>query len=90
MGSLTKSVKAPMPAPVQTVYVPAPTVSTPTPTPSPATPAPTEEQIKTQSRSDNLLRRVRGTLGTVLTGFRGVLGLANDTNAAPRKNLLGE
>lgn len=87
MGSLTKSVKAPTPAPVQTVYVPAPTVSTPTPE---TTPTPTDEQIKTQSRTDNLLRRVRGTLGTVLTGFRGVLGLTNDTNASPRKNLLGE
>jgi hypothetical protein len=84
MGSLTKSVKAPTPAPVQTVYVPAPAVSTPTPE------TPTDEQIKTQNRADNLLRRVRGTIGTVLTGFRGVLGLKNDTNAPTRKNLLGE
>lgn len=88
MGSLTKSVKAPTPAPVQTVYVPVPAVSTLIPETS--SPTPTDEQIKTQNRTDNLLRRVRGTIGTVLTGFRGVLGLKNDTNAPARKNLLGE
>lgn len=89
MGSLTKSVKAPTPV-VQTVYVPSSSSGSET-TPassSPAVPVETDEQVQSRSRTENLLRRARGTLGTVLTGFRGILGL-ND-NASPRKNLLGE
>ncbi len=47
-----------------------------------------EEQTQSKARADNLLRRSRGRLGTVLTGFSGFLS----QNAAPsaRKSLLGE
>ena len=45
------------------------------------------EEAQRLAREDNLLRRSRGRLGTVLTGFNGLLEKA----AAPvRKTLLGE
>lgn len=47
-----------------------------------------EEQQEAQRRSENLLRRTRGRLGTVLTGFRGILSPSE--NSGQRKTLLGE
>jgi hypothetical protein len=45
-----------------------------------------EETAKT--RAENVLRRSRSTIGTVLTSFKGILG---ENNAIPqRKSLLGE
>ncbi|MCB9996624.1 MAG: hypothetical protein H6869_09330 [Rhodospirillales bacterium] len=45
------------------------------------------EEATRLAREDNLLRRSRGRLGTVLTGFSGVLSQAA---RAGRKTLLGE
>lgn len=50
------------------------------------------EEEKTEAvnkeREQNLLRRARGTLGTVMTGFRGLL--AQSDPSGQRKSLLGE
>ena len=64
---------------------------TPPPPPPPPPPAAgseaTPEEKAADQRKQNLLQRARGQFGTVLTGFRGLLGL----NTAPaRKTLLGE
>ncbi len=47
----------------------------------------TDEQ-KSENRTQNLLRRDRSRIGTILSGFRGVLGLSDE--APSRKSLLGE
>lgn len=96
MGSLASRPKVPDVQPVQYIYVP-PATSTPAPTTSVntgstatgtiTTPAPTEEEVKANARSQNLLERRRGGFSTVLTSFRGLL---NDTVNGARKTLLGE
>jgi hypothetical protein len=80
--------------PQQVVYVTSPA------SPSPAKSAPSapadaapDEQNKTDDqisaeKAENLLRRNRSRLGTVLTSFRGILG--QNGMAASRKTLLGE
>lgn len=85
MGDITDRPKAPKP---QVVYVPQ-YVSTPAPAGGTTnnndnneTPA-TEEQ-----REKNLLSRSRSRLGTILTGFRGILAPSENENQ--RKTLLGE
>jgi hypothetical protein len=85
MGDITDRPKAPKP---QVVYVPqymhtpaAPAGGT-TNNNDNETPA-TEEQ-----REKNLLSRSRSRLGTILTGFRGIL--APSENESQRKTLLGE
>lgn len=89
MGSITQAPKAPAAASPQVIYY---TPSTPSSVPE--TPADTggnegaTPQDKSQTRAQNLLRRDRGRLGTILTGFRGILGLSDD--APGRKTLLGE
>lgn len=96
MGSLSKAPKAPAPAAAQptVIYVPAPAPSSGgSSAPAPEennteTPAVTPEEEGNARRVETLLRRERGRLGTILTGFRGVLGLSND--APQRKTLLGE
>lgn len=50
-------------------------------------PEKTPEQVETE-KAENLLRRNRSRLGTVLTSFRGILS-QNDLSSA-RKTLLGE
>ncbi len=83
MGSLSSSPKAP-PQP-QIVSVPTQT------TPVATTQSPTEEDIAnqaSQTRQDSLLRRARGRLGTITTGFQGFLSDGNTQNN--RKTLLGE
>lgn len=60
----------------------------------PATPVDTgpseEEKIEAvnKERESNLLRRARGTLGTVMNGFRGLLSQSDQSGQ--RKSLLGE
>ncbi len=72
-------------APQVVYYQPAP-VYTP---PAEAGPSEEEKAATTQKeREKNLLRRARGTIGTVLNGFRGILSPSEST--APRKSLLGE
>jgi hypothetical protein len=86
MGSITQAPKAPAAASPQVIYY---TPSTPY-TADPATPTDngSTPQQQSETRAQNLLRRDRGRLGTILTGFRGILGLSNDTPS--RKTLLGE
>ena len=48
-----------------------------------------EQDLASESRQESLLRRSRGRLGTILTGFRGFLNSSN-TDAETRKTLLGE
>jgi hypothetical protein len=86
MGDITDRPKAPKP---QVVYVPqyvyrpaAPAGGTTNNNDNKETPA-TEEQ-----REKNLLSRSRSRLGTILTGFRGIL--APSENESQRKTLLGE
>lgn len=81
MAGLTKRPKIPK-QPTQVVqYVP-------TPTPEPVeTEEVSAEELNEEIREESLLRRSRGRLGTIFTGFRGLLSEANET---PRKSLLGE
>lgn len=86
MGSISSRPKVPEP---QVVYVPAtpstPSVSTTTEGSGDSTS--TSEERARETRTQNLLQRNRGRLGTILSGFRGVL---NASNSSQRKTLLGE
>lgn len=88
MGRL---ISPPKPSAPQVVYyAPAPEPSVPQPSPASPSgdePEKTPEQVETE-KAENLLRRNRSRLGTVLTSFRGILS-QNDLSAA-RKTLLGE
>lgn len=96
MGSLASRPKVPDVSPVQYIYVP-PVTSAPaptttvntgnTPTGTTTVPQATEEEVKANARSQNLLERRRGAFSTVLTSFRGLL---NGTVSGARKTLLGE
>ncbi len=83
MGLLSGSTKSPSRPVQQIIYVPTPTQTTTAPTTSQPT-----EQETLELRAENVLKRSRSRLGTVLTGFRGVLS-QNDL-VSPRKTLLGE
>lgn len=88
MGSRSITPRAPIQP--QIVYVPQATTSvneTTSQTESEDSSVLSDEQ-KSETRSNNLLRRDRSRLGTILSGFRGVLGLSDDAPA--RKSLLGE
>ncbi|MGB0719003.1 MAG: hypothetical protein ACPGRX_00930 [Bdellovibrionales bacterium] len=93
MGSLTSRPKVP----TQTViYRTAPTTSVTTVSTSSAESTSntqnaenTTSEAEQAARSQSLLQRERGRLGTVQTSFRGLLGLT-DTAIAPRKTLLGQ
>jgi hypothetical protein len=77
MGSLTS--KAQQLSQPQVVYLPS----------EPSTPAtPTPEQQADDARRKGLLERDRGRFGTIQTGFKGLLGLAD--MFGQRKTLLGE
>lgn len=83
MGSLSPPAR-PAPAP-QIIYVPAAPANTQ------AQQAATEqaaEEAAAEQRTDNLLRRGRGRMGTIQTSFRGLLAAA--TPPEQRKTLLGE
>lgn len=95
MGSLTSKPKAPSSQP-QVVYVrqpvpePAPAPALAPSEPSDAAPVESEEESRAKARAASLLRRDRSRFGTVLTGFRGLLGTRADESAPQRKTLLGE
>ena len=84
MGSINSRSRTPAVQP----YVPVVTTSTTTPT-AETTPVKTDAEIATEARTENLLRRSRGRLGTILTGFRGFLDSSKD-QSSERKTLLGE
>jgi hypothetical protein len=92
MGSIFSFAKPKKPKAQTTkvVYVPASSTTTTTGTSSETSSdeAVTTEADVAQTRAENLLRRNRSRLGTVLTGFRGVL--APSELSAQRKTLLGE
>lgn len=76
MGSLASRPSPPPPPPP---YVPPP--------PPAAPPPPDPEETAAEQRRTSLLSRSRGRYGTVLTSFRGLLGLSG---GGDRKTLLGE
>lgn len=92
MGGLTSRPKAPR---VQTPATPV-VVSTPTPVPVNNTDkiggdtAVDQGGSASDRRAAGLLNRGRGRLGTIATGFRGLLGLREQTSNQNRKTLLGE
>lgn len=86
MGSITKQPKAPT---ITTVAPSAPTPSTTTVTPT-SEPTKTDAEISAESRTQSLLRRSRGRLGTIATSFRGFLSSADNNTDNKRKTLLGE
>ena len=101
MGSLKSRPKAPsMPTPQRIIYQTIPQPSKPTKaTPSIASkniaenlvseePKTVSPQNSDDTRKENLLSRNRGRLGTIRTGFRGLLSVAKDQGQ--RKSLLGE
>lgn len=100
MGSLASKPKAPA-VRQQPVIITVPSVaSTPTVTqsasvppsssaaPSRDAPEQSEETLQAQARGAGLLSRKRGSLSTILTGFRGILSDSGTTSQ--RKTLLGE
>lgn len=90
MGSLTsrpKAASASVSAP-QVVYVPAVSSTTNSNPASSPDPAEVDETVTAAQRAENVLRRSRSRLGTVLTSFRGIL-TPSDVGTQ-RKNLLGE
>ncbi len=86
MGSLTKRPKIPKQVPpTPTVqYVPAPEVT------ALEDSSATDKDVETSARKESLLRRSRGRLGTVFTGFRGLLSPADASGNQGTKTLLGE
>ena len=80
MGSISGRPKSPSQPVQQVIYVPQ--NSSPE-----ASSGPTEKEVL-EARAENILKRSRSRLGTVLTGFRGILS-PNDLSV-PRKTLLGE
>ncbi len=83
MGSLSAPPRAPQTSVVYTAPA-AITPTTPQDTTTPTTPAPTASEIRTQ----NLLQRDRGRLGTITTSLRGLLAPA--VPQGQKKTLLGE
>lgn len=93
MGSITSRPK--VPSSPQVIFVPAPSAPAPS-APSSGSgssgagtppPAADPQEVAAQVRRENLLRRDRGRLGTILSGFRGFLTSQSDSG---RKTLLGE
>ena len=87
MGDISGRPKAPEP---QVVYVPQYVYTNNTNTNSGSTTTENEAATPTpeQQREKNLLSRTRSRLGTVLTGFRGILSPSE--SQGQRKTLLGE
>ncbi len=106
MGSLTSGPSAPSTPSPQIVYVPqtistSPVTSslTSTATSGAATTGSVASSDSTATNTDavinetteqSLLSRDRSRFGTITTSFRGLLGLGEQAQAAPRKTLLGE
>lgn len=80
MGSLTSKTKAP--SQPQVVYVPASVTAVETPA------QPSADETEAAARTQSLLSRSRGRLGTIATSFRGFLSEKN--TSVKRKTLLGE
>ena len=93
MGSLTSRPSIPSYTQPQIVRLPTQPITTPVTTPSTSSSenpdAISIEETATTTRQQSLLGRERSRFGTVLTSFRGLLGVS-EANAAPRKTLLGE
>ncbi len=89
MGSLSSRPKIPkVPPRTAVAYVPQ-SSSTITRVADPAQDiAAQTPQSESDMRKSNLLRRKRGRLGTIRTGFRGLL--SQIVSKRPRKTLLGE
>lgn len=87
MGDISGRPKAPEP---QIVYVPQYITQTPTqPTPTPTENSGDEGVLSPEKeREKSLLSRSRSRLGTILTGFRGIL--TPSETQSQRKTLLGE
>lgn len=93
MGDITGRPKTPQ---QQVVYVPQ-YIQTPAPTtntsssssPSGSTTSGGEQPTPEQQREKNLLTRPRSRIGTILTGFRGILAPSNESDQQ-KKTLLGE
>ena len=86
MGSINSRPKTP---PVQT-YVPVVPSTTSTTSSVQSEPIKTEEQIARESRTESLLRRSRGRLGTILTSVKGFFFFLEADRKPSRKTLLGE
>ncbi len=91
MGIISNKAKAPKTV-AAPVVIPAstPTVSTTSTELTTTNPVKTDTEIASEARSQSLLNRSRGRLGTVLTSFRGLLSDKADDFDPPRKTLLGE
>lgn len=89
MGSLTS--RPSVPSQPQVVYVPQPVAATPAPAEdTTASDTPSAEEVASEARTQSLLDRERSRFGTVLTSFRGLLGLSDNNDTSQRKTLLGE
>lgn len=87
MGSLSSRPSVPS---TPTVIAPQPVVPiTPVVTTASTGTEDNNETDRARARTDNLLRRNRSRLGTIRTGFRGLLGASVDAGDQ-RKTLLGE
>ena len=84
MGSLSSRPKVPSTQPVVIVQNPTPTTGATTTVETVEDPS----QSASEARSENLLSRRRGRLGTVNTSLRGILQTVG--SAVSRKTLLGE
>lgn len=80
MGKIISPPKAP-----DIVLLDSPQAAAAQPVDKPAAPTPPTPE---EQRKADLLKRNRGVLGTIQTGFRGLLDLAAD--APKKKTLLGE
>lgn len=81
MGSINRKSSPP---PVQQF------ISAPLPPAAPVVDVPTDAEVATKNRTQSLLRRSRGRLGTIVSGFRGFLNPIENDSGASRKTLLGE
>ncbi len=88
MGSISSPPKAPQPT---VIYQSAPQPSAPTPSvPTAAETASAQAAATSSARKSDLLRRSRGRLGTIYTGFRGLVNSVSQGANTARKTLLGE
>ena len=87
MGSLASRPSVPAPQP-QVVFVPQTTTIADTSTTENTNTDAADSQTESEVRQQSLLQRDRSRFGTVLTGFRGLLSL--NENSGQRKTLLGE
>lgn len=88
MGSLSS--RPSVPSQPQVVYMPQ-AVSSPTATQTTSSKSEVisdKSESASETRSESLLRRNRGRLGTIKTGFSGLLSSID--SSAQRKTLLGE